>query len=71
MKELELNVEGMECIGCENRIKNAVLEIKEVREVRASHETGKVHIVLKKEITDEIKNNIIEAIERMEFEVRK
>ncbi len=71
MKELELNVEGMECIGCENRIKNAVLEIKEVREVRASHETGNVHIVLKKEITEEIKNNIIETIERMEFEVRK
>ena len=71
MKELELNVEGMECIGCENRIKNAVLEIKEVREVRVSHETGNVHIVLKKEITEEIKNNIIETIERMEFEVRK
>lgn len=69
MKELELNVEGMECIGCENRIKNTILEMKEVKEVRASYETGKVHIVLKKEITEEIKNNIIEAIERMEFEV--
>ena len=30
MKEIELNVTGMHCSGCENRIKNVVSELKEV-----------------------------------------
>lgn len=71
MKELELNVIGIECAGCENRIKNALSEMKEVKEVEASHETGKVIIKLKKDITEDIKNKVIESIENMDFEVEK
>lgn len=71
MKELELNVKGMKCIGCENRIKNAVSEIKGVKEVKANHETGKVNIVLKKDLIEEVKNAIVESLERMDFEVEK
>ncbi len=71
MKELKLNVKGMSCIGCENRIKNAVSEIKGVKGVSASHKTGEVDIALKKDITEEIKNSIIEIIEKMEFKVVK
>ena len=48
MKEIELNVKGMVCGGCENRVKNSISEMKEVKEVSANHETGKVIVVLKK-----------------------
>lgn len=71
MKELELNVVGMKCMGCENRIKNTISQIREVKEVNASHENGKVNIKLKKNLTDELKQNIIETIERMDFEVER
>lgn len=71
MKELELNVKGIECMGCENRIKNAVSELKEVKEVTASHETGKVNVVLKEKLNDDIKTRIIDSIERLDFEVEK
>ena len=37
MKEIELNVKGMVCGGCENRVKNSILEMKEVKEVFANH----------------------------------
>lgn len=67
MKELELNVSGIKCGGCENRIKNAVSDIKGVKSVAASHETGKVNVVCKKDVDDEMKSEIIAAIERMGF----
>ena len=69
MKELELNVEGMHCAGCENRIKNVVSEIKGVKEVKANHETGKVNIVLKEEPDENMKEDIKNRIERMDFKV--
>ncbi len=71
MKETELNVKGIECVGCENRIKNALGKMKEVKEVAASHETGKVQVTLKKEVTNEIKNQIIASLTAMDFEVEK
>lgn len=71
MNNLELNVKGIECMGCENRIKNALLEVKEVKEVNASHETGKVDVILKNVLTEEVKRNIIETIERLDFEVEE
>ena len=59
MKEVELNVSGMHCTGCENRIKNVVSSIDGVKEVEANHETGKVRIISKKEINfDEVKSKI-------------
>ena len=69
MKELELNVKGMSCAGCENRIKNVVMGLKEVKSVEANHETGKVKIVLKKDIEEELENKIKESIEKLDFEV--
>ena len=66
MKELELNVTGMKCSGCENRVKNAILEIKEVKKVEANHVNGKVNIIFKKEVDDLIKDKIKNNIERME-----
>ena len=69
MKELELNVTGMHCSGCENRIKNVVSEIKEVKKVEANHEIGKVNVILKKDATEEIKESIKSAIENLDFKV--
>ena len=66
MKELELNITGMHCSGCENRIKNVVLELKEVKKVEANHETGKVKITLKKDVSEEIVNNIKTSIEKLD-----
>lgn len=40
MSELKLNVKGMMCTGCENRIKNAIGEIKGIKSVDANHKTG-------------------------------
>lgn len=63
MKELNLNVEGMHCSGCENRIKNMVSDIKNVKEVTADHETGTVKVICKKEVNNEIINEIKSKIE--------
>ncbi len=71
MKKIELNVKGIECVGCENRIKNTLLTMKEVKEVQASHETGKVNVILKKDVTDDIKEKIITSICNIGFEVEK
>lgn len=66
MKELELNVNGMHCSGCENRIKNTVEKISGIKEVYANHETGKVKLVIKKDIDIGI---VKEKIANLGFEV--
>lgn len=58
MKEIILNVEGMMCTGCENRIVNAVSTIEGVESVKANHETGKVTITAEEDKIEEIKNKI-------------
>lgn len=47
-----LKVEGMVCEGCENRIKNALLEVEGVQEVSANYRTKEVMITCNKEIED-------------------
>ena len=42
MNKLELKVEGMVCTGCENRLKNAILQMKNVKNVEASFVEKKV-----------------------------
>ena len=69
MKEIELNVSGMHCSGCENRIKNSVSELKGVKKVKANHETGKVNITFKKEPDEDTLEDIKNRIERMDFKV--
>jgi copper chaperone len=44
MANINLNVEGITCGGCEKSIRNALLESDGVSEVTASHETGIVAI---------------------------
>jgi copper chaperone len=44
MANIQLNVEGITCGGCEKSIRNALLEKDGVSEVAANHETGIVAI---------------------------
>ena len=64
MKELVLNVKGMMCESCENKIKNVVKTFDGVEEVKADHNTGKVIIILEK-------GTILEAIVDIGYEVIK
>jgi copper chaperone len=44
MANINMNVEGITCGGCEKSIRNALLERDGVSDVTASHETGIVSI---------------------------
>ncbi len=66
MKEINLNVEGMMCGGCENRVKNAISKIKGVKEVQANHEKGIVN-VLADDNTNE--DEIKQKIENLDYKV--
>ena len=67
MKEIILNVEGMMCGGCENRIKNAVGAIDGVVDVSAKHDTGVVKLIAKDNVTEDM---IKERIEDIGFSVK-
>lgn len=66
MKETILNVKGMMCEGCENRVKNAIKNLKGVENVAADFKTGKVTITAEENITQE---EIIELIKDIGYEV--
>lgn len=68
MKEIILNVDGMMCEGCENRIKNALETIKQVKQVTANHKTGIVKITTKENIEQKA---VEEKIEDLGFTVKK
>ena len=71
MKELNLSVQGMSCEGCEKRIQNVLSEFPNVKSVKANYKTEKVNIIFKTEVTDDIKNSIIEKIENLGYQVLK
>lgn len=66
MKEIEINVKGMVCGGCEKRVINAVSSIEGIENVIANHETGKVDIVYKESVDVQ---SIKDKIEDIGFEV--
>lgn len=68
MKHIELNVEGMMCENCENRIENSVSMLDGVKNVKASRIDKKV-IVDAEDNVDE--NEIINRIEDLDYEVIK
>ncbi len=66
MNEIVLNVEGMHCSGCENRIKNVVGVVEGVSEVSADHVSGRVVVRVNGDVdVNEIKNKI----EELDFKV--
>lgn len=68
MKEVVIKVEGMVCVGCENRVKNALQTLDGVNSVEASHENG----IVKVNFDDSVDvNKIKEKIEDIGFEVKE
>ena len=66
MKETIIKVEGMVCNGCENRVQNALKDIKGVEKVIANHTEGTVTVTS----SNEVERNILEEkIEDIGFEV--
>ncbi len=68
MKEMIINVEGMMCSGCENRIQNALTTVDGVESVIANHENGTVTIKAKDDINESV---LKETIEDLGFDVKE
>lgn len=68
MKETIINIKGMVCNGCENRVINALKNINGIKNVIADHNTGKVTITSDEDVQENI---IKEKIEDLGFEVVK
>ena len=66
MNKKVLNIKGMQCTGCENRVKNVLGTIDGIEEVVADFKTGIVEITSKHDISA---NLIKEKIEDLGFEV--
>ena len=62
MNKIDLNVKGMMCGGCENRVKRAVKDIAGVDDVTADFTTGKVSISCSNEVSKESIEKVIEDI---------
>lgn len=68
MKETILKVNGMECGGCENRIKNALSAIEGIENVEADYKTGIVKVKSDEKVE---KEEMKETIEDIGFEVEE
>ena len=63
MNDLTLQVEGMTCTGCEQRLGVALRRLDGVREAQANHETGEVRVRFDGSSTDEaaVKERVVVA----------
>lgn len=68
MKETIINVKGMVCNGCENRVKNALKTIDGVEEVEANYTNGIVKVTSKEDVEE---STLKDKIEDIGFEVEK
>ncbi len=68
MKETKFKVKGMVCEGCENRLKNALLLVDNVKKVEASYKTGLVSICSEEALS---LSDIEEKINILGFEIEK
>lgn len=68
MEKIKLNIEGIKCEGCINRIKNVLKEIKGIEEVNLSLETKTLTFCSKK---DKITKEVIEKVENLGFKCNR
>ena len=68
MKKFELNIKGIECEGCVNRIKNVLSSIKGIDSFTISIEDKKLLLSVKNE---KVINEIIRKIEALGFSISK
>lgn len=60
-KTMVINVEGMHCSGCENRINNAVKTIKGVKSVKANHMDKNVVVIANDKVDEyQIKDMLVD-----------
>lgn len=52
MQTVQLQVSGMSCGGCEQRIRNVLGRVEGVRAVTADHRTGRVQVRVGPELAD-------------------
>jgi copper chaperone CopZ len=64
-EQVVLNVKGMTCGGCENRVKGALIECEGVAAVHVSHKDGKAVVQVEKGKVNTQK--LIEAVEKIGF----
>ncbi len=68
MKETILNVKGMVCGGCENRVKNALSQIEGIKSVEADFITGIVKVNADEKVS---KEEMEETVTDIGFEIEK
>ncbi len=64
-EEVVLNVKGMTCGACENKVKGALIVCEGVRDAQVSYKDGKAVVEVKKGKAD--KEKLIEAVEKVGF----
>ncbi len=62
MNKINLKVNGMVCNGCENRVKNALMNIEGVSKVKASYKKSLVTISAKDEVDVKDIENVIKNL---------
>lgn len=68
MKHIELNVDGMMCEKCENRIENSLSMIDGVKNVKASRANKRVIVDAEDNVNED---TIVSRIEDLDYEVIK
>ncbi len=68
MIKIILNVKGMVCHGCENRVENALKNIEGVKKVKANYQKESVQVTANEEISQTM---LIQALENLGYEVEK
>ncbi len=66
--EIVLNIEGMKCDGCVNRVSNVLKNIKGVKEYKVSLEDKKIYLTVK---NDKVVDEAIKKVEALDFEVTR
>ncbi len=64
-KEMVLNVSGMMCGVCENKVSTELKKLEGVKEIKASHSDGKVKLVLTSDHASD--EEIIKAVKEAGF----
>ena len=66
MEKIELKIKGMHCVSCENRIKDAILNLNGVKSAKVDYTSEKATIEFDNEKTD-IKN-IVKTIKNVGYQ---
>lgn len=61
MDQYTLEVVGMSCTGCEERVTTAVTQIDDVHRAEADHETGTVDVTAEAATEEEVRRAIHDA----------